>query len=143
VLSGFLITNIMSALVAQQVRQIGVIKAMGGLPRQIIGLYLVMVLILGIVALCLAVPASMVGAYFLAGFIGRQMNFRVTSVYLPATVLLIQILGATGVPLVGALIPVLHGARITVRQAISSSGSAGEAGRGVFERLLLRLGNMS
>src|SRR5260221_9920677 len=50
-LSGFLITNIMSALVAHQVRQIGVIKAVGGVPRQIVGIYLVMVLILGILAL--------------------------------------------------------------------------------------------
>src|SRR5260221_2926190 len=141
-LSGFLITNIMSALVAHQVRQIGVIKAVGGVPRQIVGIYLVMVLILGILALCLAIPASMVGAYFLAGFIGRQMNFRVTSIYLPMQVLLIQILGATLVPILGALIPVLYGARITIRQAISNGGS-GEARRGIVERLLLRLENRS
>jgi putative ABC transport system permease protein len=143
VLSGFLITNIMAALIAQQTRQIGVIKAIGGLPTQIVGLYLVMVLILGLVALVLAVPASMVGAYLLAGFIGRQMNFRVTGVYLPLHVLIIQVLGATAVPVFGALIPVLRGARITVREAISSAGTSGQAGRGLFERILLRLENLS
>src|SRR5262249_40220572 len=143
VLSGFLIANIMSALIAQQVRQIGIIKAVGGHPGQIIGLYLVIVLILGLVALGLAVPASMLGAYFLAGFIGRQMNFRVTGIYLPAQVLIIQILGATVTPVLGALIPVLRGARITVRQAINTSGSSGEINRGIFERVMLLLDNVS
>src|SRR5258708_9379713 len=61
-LSGILVTNITSALIAQQIRQIGVIKAIGGLPRQIVGLYMIMVLILGTIALCLAIPGSMAGA---------------------------------------------------------------------------------
>src|SRR5258706_3957628 len=94
-LSGILVTNITSALIAQQIRQIGVIKAIGGLPRQIVGLYMIMVLILGTIALCLAIPGSMAGAYFLASFVGRQMNFRVSSIYLPPQVLAIQIVGAT------------------------------------------------
>src|SRR5258708_7887353 len=135
-LSGFLVTNIMSALITQQIRQIGVIKAMGGLPRQIIGLYMIMVLILGIIALVLAVPGSMAGAYFLASFVGRQMNFRVTSIYLPWQVLIIQVLGATVVPVLGAMIPVMRGARITVRQAISGETSSRESSRGILATLL-------
>ncbi|MBN1815474.1 MAG: ABC transporter permease, partial [Anaerolineae bacterium] len=40
-LSGFLVTNLISALLAQQVRQIGIMKAVGARPGQITRMYLV------------------------------------------------------------------------------------------------------
>src|SRR5258708_25312594 len=86
-LSGFLVTNIVSALITQQIRQIGVIKAVGGLPRQIIGLYMIMVLILGTIALCLAVPGSMAGALFFFRFFRGASNFPVPDIFFPAPTL--------------------------------------------------------
>ena len=45
-LSIFLVVNTVSALLTQQKRQIGVMKAVGGSTLQILGMYLVMVLCL-------------------------------------------------------------------------------------------------
>jgi cell division protein FtsX len=40
-LSAFLVVNTVSALMAQQIRYIGVMKAVGGRTGQIVGMYLV------------------------------------------------------------------------------------------------------
>ena len=60
-LSVFLVVNTVSALLAQQKRQIGVMKAVGGSSLQILGMYLVMVMSYGFMALLLAMPAGHLG----------------------------------------------------------------------------------
>ena len=57
-LSVFLLINTVSALLAQQVRQIGVMKAIGARTRQITRLYLGMVIVFGLAALIIAAPLS-------------------------------------------------------------------------------------
>ena len=57
-LSVFLIINTVSAHLAQQKRQIGIMKAIGGSSVQIFGMYLVMVIVYGILALLMASPSG-------------------------------------------------------------------------------------
>ncbi|MCB0188462.1 MAG: ABC transporter permease, partial [Caldilineaceae bacterium] len=59
-LSGFLVINTISALMAQQVRQIGVMKSVGARRRQIIRMYLGAVMIYSLLALLIAIPLTMV-----------------------------------------------------------------------------------
>ena len=54
VLSGFLVVNTISSLLLQQVRQIGILKSIGAQRKQIIGVYLVMVLTFGGLSLLIA-----------------------------------------------------------------------------------------
>jgi putative ABC transport system permease protein len=61
-LSVFLVVNTVSALLAQQKRQIAVMKAIGGGSLQILGMYFVMVIAYGILALLIAIPLGTVGA---------------------------------------------------------------------------------
>lgn len=61
-LSGFLVTNTISALLAQQVKQIGIMKSVGAQRNQIIQMYLTLVLCFGMIALLLAFPLSQVAA---------------------------------------------------------------------------------
>ena len=53
-LSGFLVVNTIMAILAQQVKQIGIMKSIGALTPQIISLYLTGVLIYGIISLLVA-----------------------------------------------------------------------------------------
>ena len=62
VLGLFLVINTVNAIVAQQVPQIGVMKAIGGTTRQMLVLYLSGVLIYGLLALLLAVPLAALAA---------------------------------------------------------------------------------
>ncbi len=129
-LSGFLVVNTITALLAQQVRQIGVMKAVGARTWQVVGMYLGTVAIYGLLALLIAVPLGAIGAYAFAQFIASLINFDVQSFTLPVSVLALEIAVGMIVPLLAALWPVFSGARVTVREAMSSYG----LGRGRFGR---------
>ncbi len=137
ILSAFLIVNTISALLAQQVRQIGVMKAVGATSAQLSGMYLTMVLALGLVALAIAVPLSMLAARAIVSFLARLVNFDLKGFQVPLWVFGIQAAAALLVPLAAAIGPVRGGARITVREAITNYGlSGGGFGRGPVDRIL-------
>src|SRR5690606_38325983 len=60
-LSGFLVVNTISGLLMQQKRQIGIMKVIGASRPQIIGIYLVMVVSLGLMALLIRSEERRVG----------------------------------------------------------------------------------
>jgi putative ABC transport system permease protein len=118
-LSGLLIVNVMWAVVTRQIPQIGVIKSLGGRPGQIMRLYLEMVLIFGALALLLALPIALGGAYGLVTGMGATLNVSITSFGLPPTTLTLMVIAALLVPPLAALVPILAGARMTIREAIA------------------------
>lgn len=139
-LSGFLVVNTISALLAQQVRQIGIMKAVGARSRQVMGMYLVTVTIFGLLALLIAIPAGVVGAYLFTRFIAGFLNFDVTGFRLPPDVLLAEIGVGLVVPLLAGLYPIIAGVRVTVREANSTYGlGKGQFGTRRFDRWLLSL----
>ena len=120
ILSGFLVTSVMSAVMTQQVPQIGILKSLGGRLHQTMALYFQEVLIFGVLALVLAIPMGYVGAYFLSGGMAAGMNFNVDHFFLPPITLILQAFAALMVPLLASLAPILSGSRITIREAISN-----------------------
>ncbi len=143
-LSGLLVVNTISALLAQQVRQIGVMKAIGARSHQIAGLYLGMVLVLGLLALGIALPAGMAAARAITGVLAGLINFDITTFAMPIWVWGLQAGAALLAPLLAALWPIRSGTRITVREAITSYGlGAGHFGRGRMDRLLAHIRGLS
>ena len=65
-LSGILVVNLLTALMASQIRQIGVMKTLGGTRRQIAGIYFGQALLLGVAALLVAMPAGLWAAAYCA-----------------------------------------------------------------------------
>jgi putative ABC transport system permease protein len=141
-LSGFLVVNTIAALLTQQTRQIGMMKAVGARTRQVMELYLVTVAIFGLLALAIAVPLGVVGAHLFSSFIASFLNFDVANFRLPPEVLIAQIAVGLLVPLVAALYPIMIGVRVTVQEAVSEYGlGKGHFGSSWFDRLLLALQN--
>ncbi len=139
-LSGFLVVNTISALLAQQVRQIGIMKAIGARSRQVMAMYLVTVTIFGLLALLIAIPAGVVGAHLFTQFIASFLNFDITGFQLPPEVLLAEIGVGLVVPLLAGLYPIMAGVRVTVREAISAYGlGKGQFGTRRFDRWLLTI----
>ncbi len=135
--SVFLLINTMQALLTQQVRQIGVMKALGARGRQIAAMYLAIILIYGLLALLIAVPLGNRIARFLVEFMVYFVNFQFSSAGVPPRVLVLETVLALLVPLLAGLWPILSGVRITVREAISDYGLAeGGLGTGLIDRLL-------
>ncbi len=137
-LSSSLIANTLSALLQQHMRHIGVMKLVGGRNRQILALYLVLMLAYGGLALLIAVPLGGRGAYALAAYIADSIGFTLQGYRLVPLALIVQILVGILAPLIAGLGPVLHGTRTTVLQAISSIPGQRQSD-GLVERTLLTL----
>ncbi len=118
-LSSSLIANTLSALLTQHLRHIGVIKLVGGRRRQVLVMYLALIMAFGVLALLIAVPLGGQGAYGLALFISSELNFNVLGYRIVPMALFIQIAVGLLVPLVAGLAPVINGSRITVLRALS------------------------
>ncbi len=139
-LSGFLVVNTLAAILAQQTRQVGVMKAIGGRTGQIVVLYLGMALLYGLFSLIISIPLGALAAYRLADFAAGFLNFDVVNAGVPPSALAIQIATAVVVPVAAAVVPVAAGARVTVREAISSYGlGKGRFGRGPVDHLLVTI----
>lgn len=123
-LSGFLTYNTMSSIMAQQRKQIGIMKAVGGSERQIIEVYLALVMVFGILALLVALPIGVVGARLFSEYIANLINFNIRSFQAPRWVFALQTLMALLAPVLAALYPILRSARITVHAAITDYGIA-------------------
>jgi putative ABC transport system permease protein len=137
-LSVFLVVNTVSALLAQQRRQIGVMKAIGARSVQVMGMYLVMVTLYGLLALLIAVPASRVGAHELSRFMAAMFNFDLTSLEVPGQAVVLQAIVGLLVPVLSSLYPFLANLRITAAEAMRANYemSKGRFARGVIDRLL-------
>ncbi len=136
-LSGFLVVNTISALLTQQTRQIGIMKAVGAQTRQIMGLYLGMVVVFSLLALLVAIPLGALGAFAFIGYLAGLINFDVQGWRIPLPSLLLQIGVGLVVPLAASLWPILSGARVTVREALNSTGiGEGRFGHSWVDRLV-------
>ncbi len=136
-LSGFLVVNIINAVLAQQIRQIGIMKAIGARTSQMIIMYLAMVLLFGVLALLVAIPLAAYTAgqtsLYLAGFV----NVDFPDFSIPPGLLIVEILIGLGLPLIASLFPILGGTRVTVREAISDYGIGKTTARtGIVDRLI-------
>jgi putative ABC transport system permease protein len=133
----FLVYNTINAIVSQQVDQIGIMKAIGAGTGKILSTYLINILVYGFLALLIAIPLAVMGGWGLYVFLMNTFNadpgpFRPVP---QAVVAMVAI--ALLAPLLASLLPILSGARITVREAISTYGLS--AGGGLLERLLARM----
>jgi putative ABC transport system permease protein len=122
-LSGFLVINTVSAVLAQHVRQIGVMKTVGARGGQLAGMYFSMVLIYGVLSLLIALPLGLIGARLFVQFLGSNLlNLRIADFSPPTSVFALQFGIALIAPIVAALAPVWSGTRKTVREALSDYG---------------------
>ncbi|MEW6651791.1 MAG: FtsX-like permease family protein, partial [Chloroflexota bacterium] len=112
-LSALFVINIISALIAQQERQIGIMKAVGAQSSQIIFLYYGMVLIIGGLACAIAIPGSNLAADTLTAFVAKLINFNPPVVNLTWPTFLIQAGCGLLIPLCAATPTILSGTRIS------------------------------
>ncbi len=121
ILSSSLIINTLNSLLTQQLRQIGIMKLVGGRSRQILGMYLTLIIAYGLIALVLAVPLGALAGYGLAWFIATLMGAGLQGFRVIPVAVLAQILIATLIPLGAGFFPVNSGARTNVQRAISNN----------------------
>lgn len=139
-LSSSLIANTLAALLNAHQRFIGVMKLVGAKSGQIVSMYLALIVAFGLLALAISLPLGAQAAYWLAGYVGEQLNFNVQGYRVASLALLLQVAISLLVPLGAGLAPVISGAHVTVQRAISGY-DPGQARRrkGLVDRALARI----
>ena len=124
-LSVFLIINSITSLMSQQTRQIGIMKSTGGQTSQVFGMYMVLILSFGLIALLIAVPLSQRAAQVLGDGMAEYLGVYLSPFQSNAATLVQQIIVALAIPVLAALWPVYGSVRMTVREALTDFGIRG------------------
>jgi putative ABC transport system permease protein len=126
-LGAVLTATVIGGLLAQQVRQIAIMKAIGARSHQVVGLYLGLVGVLGIAAVAIGLPLGLAAGRGFVALIGELLNLRIDSLALPWWLFAAMLLLGLAAPLLTALLPILIAARRTVKDAIDDHGVSPDA----------------
>jgi len=129
-LSGILVESNVAAWMARQIRELGVMRAIGGRTSQIVAIYVVMMSAVGLGALVLALPTSVVAARALVSMVAANLNIQLGDRSVPLWVGVVVTLLGLGVPVAAAVRPVWRATRIDVRRALDHVGAASVEGFG-------------
>jgi len=135
-LSSVLILNTIAALITQQTDQIGIMKSLGARRLTIARLYLTEVFIVALLALVLAVPLSLAGAYFSSQWLLDLFNIEMDGFEYSTRTVYLMLAGGLVAPLLASWYPIWRGASMSVRQAIASYGLGGDFASSRFDNWL-------
>lgn len=144
-----LVVNLITAMLAAQTREIGVMKALGGSVRQIAALYFGYAFAIGTVATLISLPAAVAMARPYAAMKLDMLNFPIGDAGVPWWALALQLAVGCLLPVAAAALPVLRACRLPAAEALRDSGIATPAQRmsrrirlpGISRPLLLALSN--
>ena len=139
-LSGSLIINTLNALLAQHLRQIGIMKLIGGRSFQILAMYMLLIFAYGLIALIIAVPTGAIAGYAQARYIAYTMNATLQEFRVIPVAIIVQVLIAFLIPLGAGFFPVNKGSKTNVRRAITNDNSRNQSsGLGWLNQITQRL----
>src|SRR5690349_973498 len=139
-ISGILVFNTLSNLITQQTNQIGILKAIGGKTKMIVGMYMVSALVYGLIAFLIALPLGAIVANSMTKVFLNLFNIDFDGFHYSSQAIVLQAVCAIAAPLFAGLPPVLKGAAITVREAIASYGLGSGYRSGWLDRLVETIG---
>jgi putative ABC transport system permease protein len=122
-MAAVLVSQVMRAILTGQVRQVGVLKAIGATRGQVFRLFLVMVSSMGIAAGVLGIPLAVISGRLFAAFVAATLNFDVLTTTIPTVALALLAVFSLVLPLLFSLPTLLRGMRLPVKQALSDFGS--------------------
>jgi putative ABC transport system permease protein len=118
IMGSVLVSQLMRSILAGQLRQIGIMKALGASQIQVFQIYILMLLLMGLSAGLIGVPLSILTGKAFSYFVAGKLNFDiltttlpfgvyaglfVTSLLLPILLSVSLLLKGTGIPVLGAL----------------------------------------
>lgn len=137
-LSIFLLLSTINTLVAEQVRIIGTMKAIGATRAAVMRNYLTTVGIYGLIGTALGFVLGIGAASVLLGYIATMFTLDMGAFTVGVTPVILAIAVGVGVPLLAAIVPIYMGTRLTVREALVGYGLDGEKHPNRFWRGLTR-----
>lgn len=121
----FLIYNAFSMTVLERTREIGVLRALGVVRRQIVGLILVEALLLAVVGSALGILGGIGLAQGLIAGMSGLLATRLETVAIPLNSIVTALMVGLSVTLVSAFLPALSAGRVSPLEAIRVRGQQG------------------
>lgn len=135
--SAFLVANTLAAIVAEQVGEIGTIKALGGTRTQVLGIYLIAAGLYGAAGTLLGILFGVVLSWRLLAYIGSLLSLTTGFEISPVGIAFGAAVGL-GVTLLGGVVPSLAATSIPIKDALESHGITSTYGASRTDRLIRR-----
>jgi putative ABC transport system permease protein len=124
IMASILVTNMIASMMGQQIRQIGIMKSIGGGVNQISRIYFSVIFYLGMVALIIGLPISLILGRALADYEAVQMlNFEIFDNHVDLWVYLLVVMVGLLIPFLAAANPIIKGSRVTILAALNDYGT--------------------
>ncbi len=117
-LGGVLVSQLMSSILARQIRQIGIMKALGASNTDVLSIYLLMIFSFGLASSLIAIPLAKISGMAFARFVADKLNFDIVTTHLPSSLYLLLFFMGLILPLLLSLPALLGGVRVSVLQAL-------------------------
>ena len=117
-----LVSQLVKSIMAGQIRQMGILKAIGASRFQLFRIYVLMLLVIGALAGLIAIPASLLSGWAFAYFVAGKLNFNIITTTLPLSVYITLILASLLMPALLSVSILLKGTGTSVREALSDYG---------------------
>ncbi len=139
VLSGFLVWNTMAAVMSEELRQVGILRALGASRWQVLRTYLFPAIVVGFVGSLVGIAVGVVGGGALASFLGGLIGLALPSFTLAPREVLLGLLVGLGVGIAAAIFPAWQGTRVSALELLRNYGVRADYGVGFVQQLLARL----
>lgn len=122
ILSCFLIINMISAIMAKEVRQIAIMKATGASSFQITRIYISTILAMSFVSVLIGTPLGLLAGNAFADFNASMLNFELFDTSISLQVLMAIILTGVFLPVLISLFTIVKSSRISVQKSLNETG---------------------
>lgn len=135
--SAFLISNTMNTIISEQRREIGQMKAIGATSRQVFTSFLTTSFVIGAIGAAVGAVLGVLISYEVLVTFSRPFGMSFGFMVDVPMVALSLVVGV-GIVLLASMPALVRSARVSVREALESSGISASYGEGAFDRLLMR-----
>jgi putative ABC transport system permease protein len=126
------VSNVAAALIAEQTRQVGILKSVGCRSAGVLKIYSQMVLIIGGGALLIALPLVWIVTRLFVDVLADLLDTQVLVFEFPLSTWVSLPLLAFGATFVAIIQPLWRASRLSIREAISDETPRAEGGRAVL-----------
>ncbi|MDH5232766.1 MAG: ABC transporter permease [Gammaproteobacteria bacterium] len=121
-MAAILVSQLMNSILAKQIRQIAVLKAVGAKQSHILQIYLLMLLLLGCITALIAVPLAVFSGYGISYGVSMALNFDVLSTSLPWWIYSVLIIFSVGLPIILSLPAIVKASRVCIKAGLDDYG---------------------
>ncbi|MEX2425538.1 MAG: FtsX-like permease family protein [Thermomicrobiaceae bacterium] len=134
-LSGFLVVNTVAAIMVEETRQIGIIKAVGGSSWSMLVGYLGFAMLIGLAASLLGLGAGLIGGRLLTTYLAGLSGLFLPGFAIDWTDIALAFGVGVGVAVVSALVPTWMNTRRRIAELLQNIGVVADFRRGIVHRL--------